>query len=759
MQKIEELAEVKKSYEDFVKSAKEMEDEMESAMQVAQQKIEKLSKKNKESNKKLADLTEDYNNNVEEINRLRKELEELKRSQKERAKSEETNSVYIRKYEEVKVTVDELRDENQVLRRRLEEHQEEKVSLQVELENTHAKRYESERKQADRINELQAEVTRLRGQRNESQATVSAEAMARMAEMEEEMKELRAVAASNALVNGAGFVAVDNNYKSIPNKDFFENLVNSQNEQDVYIANIIKTGDVEKLKEALINLLRLYNELKVRNARLLARIQSLQGSVTVCCRTRPPSELEIKQGGKLCIDSSDDSTVFLYDKDQSEWLKHDVDCVWGYDKNQAEVFVDIEPLACAVTCGTDAYVVVYGASESGKSFTATGFDDHLGINYRAILKIFELLQVQRSQPDTIFGEDTLPAQLKPEVKSTMSFRVEMSVMALIEEQAYDLVLSQKLREENAGARENLGKPLDLVYDASEGVADVPFLLKQPVNSASEAMLAFSKIVAAVSDSKGLPAHSHLVMQLTVTVQLNDNAAPTAAKFTVFDLSSVDPKLSKSDAANTGTFALDKVMQALASKSRTVPYSDSKLTKLLHPALTGAAKTMFVVTLSPSHLSLADSKKSLEFAAAARKFRADPAVLAAAAAAAGRSKIGAGSTTEMKNLESKLRILKNDLENAKRRYDFVERKLQETRTSAEQLISQLNDYNDSITNKYQLEKQQNKIVSNDLELTQRNMKKTLDQLNEQIAVNERLLEIVKVYENELAGPSGSKAVTA
>jgi hypothetical protein len=40
-----------------------------------------------------------------------------------------------------------------------------------------------------------------------------------------------------------------------------------------------------------------------------------------------------------------------------------------------------------------------------------------------------------------------------------------------------------------------------------------------------------------------------------------------------------------------------------------------------------------------------------------------------------------------------------------------------------------------------------LLAGDLELTQRNMKKTVDQLKEQLAINSRLLGVVKVFEEQ------------
>lgn len=80
--------------------------------------------------------------------------------------------------------------------------------------------------------------------------------------------------------------------------------------------------------------MRLYDELKLKNLKLLGKIQNLHNSIQVCCRVRPPSETETSAGGKLCVDASDESCVYIYDANTTEWVLFEVDAVWGYDHTQ-----------------------------------------------------------------------------------------------------------------------------------------------------------------------------------------------------------------------------------------------------------------------------------------------------------------------------------------------------------------------------------------------------------------------------------------
>lgn len=230
-----------------------------------------------------------------------------------------------------------------------------------------------------------------------------------------------------------------------------------------------------------------------------------------------------------------------------------------------------------------------------------------------------------------------------------------------------------------------------------------------------------------------------MLQVTVTVTKDAVSLPVRAKLNLVDLASRDPTLPDSDRANKALSALRNVMGALGSgvPAAQVPFEQSKLTTLLRPSLAGSSKAMLVVNLCPTDLHYASTSENLKFATMVRGIKLET-------GGGGRS---AAVAIEMKNLESKMRSMNSELLETRARSSVVERNYDETKKAAQELVTQLQEHATTIAQRYQQEKEQNKLLAGDLELTQRSMKKTLEQLKEQLAINERLMGVVKVYEEQ------------
>mmetsp|Transcript_70583 Transcript_70583/g.159677 ORF Transcript_70583/g.159677 Transcript_70583/m.159677 type:complete len:454 (+) Transcript_70583:127-1488(+) len=72
------------------------------------------------------------------------------------------------------------------------------------------------------------------------------------------------------------------------------------------------------------------------------------------------------------------------------------------------------------------------------------------------------------------------------------------------------------------------------------------------------------------------------------------------------------------AINGSLTALGKVIRALSTKAAHVPFRDSTLTYLLEPALSGQGKTLMIVNLSPTELSVSESISTLRFGSKVNK---------------------------------------------------------------------------------------------------------------------------------------------
>mmetsp|Transcript_24358 Transcript_24358/g.40654 ORF Transcript_24358/g.40654 Transcript_24358/m.40654 type:complete len:913 (-) Transcript_24358:244-2982(-) len=745
--KQQELDAVKKSFDDYVVSAKELENEMENALQVAQQKIQKLSKKNTATTEKYNELTDTYNSLTEELTRLQEELEALRRS-----KSVATTEM-VTLNEELTTKVTTLTTTTEKYRAQIEVYERERVTMQKELDDLYTSKYEDDLKFKDQLEDLKGQNQKLLESAGDSD--LIQDLSKKVDDQTKEISDLRAKAAQAAITVNSTIITNTNISNTVVNNSFFETIVNSTNETNVFITNVIKSGNVEKIREALVNQMRLYDELKGKNFKLLGKIMHLQGNITVCCRVRPPTPEETERGGKLCVDAADDTNLYVYDAVSSEWLSYELDAVWGYDHTQSDVFGDVEPLVGALTEGKNGCVMAYGESGAGKTFTMAGFGEYLGISYRTILKTFEMLDLKKKNAEAETKKSN------PDAECEFKFQVDMAVLTVRDDVVYDLLSSEAARvdvQADAGATSTaltikkapLYDPLRLTYDAATEDTIVEGLVVRPVDSPSEGMQVLAKavMVAALDSGTGqLPANTHLVVQVGVTVTKDEASLPMRAALRMVDLAPPDSTKPENHKSNLGICTLQKVMTALsdltasgdtsaesANDPNKVPYNQSQLTTLLRPSLSGEAKSMLIVNLSPTDLSYKTTLENLQFATTVRGIKVD---------SGGK----AVSSVEIKNMETKVRNARGELDEAKQKYAMIEQSYTDTKTAAKSLVQEMHEHVEDVTQKYEEEKEHNRVLQGDLDIMHANSRKTLEQLKEQLAVNERLMGVIKVMEGE------------
>jgi len=117
------------------------------------------------------------------------------------------------------------------------------------------------------------------------------------------------------------------------------------------------------------------------------------------------------------------------------------------------------------------------------------------------------------------------------------------------------------------------------------------------------------------------SRSHSVFTLHMTATNSKQGVTLHGQLNLVDLAGSErveksgvtgQALTEAKHINTSLSALSGVFLALGKKSSHVPFRDSKLTELLHPALSANGKTLMLLNLSPLESSVAESVSSLRF---------------------------------------------------------------------------------------------------------------------------------------------------
>ena len=123
---------------------------------------------------------------------------------------------------------------------------------------------------------------------------------------------------------------------------------------------LITSGSRKAIANEFKALSRISTLQKEHNAQLLVRLLKLEGNIQVCCRVRPMTNEEIRQGAKKVVDLLSDSEVGVLNEKTKSWKSFSFDKVWGPDARQLDIFQDIEPLALSVVDGYNACIFAYG---------------------------------------------------------------------------------------------------------------------------------------------------------------------------------------------------------------------------------------------------------------------------------------------------------------------------------------------------------------------------------------------------------------
>ena len=251
--------------------------------------------------------------------------------------------------------------------------------------------------------------------------------------------------------------------------------------------------------------------------------------------------------------------------------------------------------------GLNATVLAYGQTSSGKTHTMRGSEEDPGVIPRAVVDLFR--SVQAVDPGSVDRKDELA--------------VAVSYMEIYNEDIRDLL---------ADAQTALA-----IGSKADGGVVVQGLSEHVVQSVDEVMALLDKGDAnrRVGETKmnARSSRSHAIFRLAVGAQ-----GGRGNVLTLVDLAGSE-RLGKTGAEgqrqkegaaiNKSLLVLGTVISKLSNaalggaRSGHVPYRDSKLTRVLQPALGGNSKTAIICAITPAAEQSDESHNSLMFACRAK----------------------------------------------------------------------------------------------------------------------------------------------
>eukprot|EP00405_Crypthecodinium_cohnii_P034293 CAMPEP_0206533882 /NCGR_PEP_ID=MMETSP0325_2-20121206/5225_1 /ASSEMBLY_ACC=CAM_ASM_000347 /TAXON_ID=2866 /ORGANISM="Crypthecodinium cohnii, Strain Seligo" /LENGTH=807 /DNA_ID=CAMNT_0054030601 /DNA_START=42 /DNA_END=2461 /DNA_ORIENTATION=- len=297
---------------------------------------------------------------------------------------------------------------------------------------------------------------------------------------------------------------------------------------------------------------------------------------------------------------ADQNTSSLWDlQAQEKWL---FDRVFGPSSTTQQLFETfVEDAVRAFVNGFNATVFAYGQTGSGKTYTMYGDGHREGLVPRSVLALFQIL-----------GED-----------KKRSFHMSASYLEIYNEQVSDLLsLSEaevkcqndefgNLQMKTLTCRE-VKSPADIFQCLAEGSSRRHIAETRMNERSSRSHTIFRLCLdAEVSMQQGMRQHSQLnLVDLAGSEGLKNTAATGLRR-------------REGSSINRSLHALSKVIQALSDEkshaaSRHVAYRESKLTRILKPALGGNSHTLVICTMSPAMSNYTESRSTLDFASRAKK---------------------------------------------------------------------------------------------------------------------------------------------
>jgi len=331
-------------------------------------------------------------------------------------------------------------------------------------------------------------------------------------------------------------------------------------------------------------------------------------NVRVICRFRPQNRRELGLGAREIVTFLDENTTVHIKGDERADHKFTFDRVFPPGESQRKVYEDAaENTVKDIFKGYNGTLFAYGQTGSGKTHTMMGPDggkgmddpEMKGVIPRMVKTIFELIEV---------------------ADENIEFLVKVSYIEIYLEKIRDLLDGEK---DNLRVREDQVRGIWV-----EGATEVYVNCEEDVMDVIRCGTQNRAIAATEMNAESSRSHSMVIVQVQQK-NLQSGSLKTGKLYLV-DLAGSE-KVEKTGASGTtldeakminkSLSALGNVINALTdSKSKHIPYRDSKLTRILQESLGGNSRTTLIINCSPSSFNEAETLSTLRFGSRAKNIQ-------------------------------------------------------------------------------------------------------------------------------------------
>ncbi|ONI33365.1 hypothetical protein PRUPE_1G419600 [Prunus persica] len=325
--------------------------------------------------------------------------------------------------------------------------------------------------------------------------------------------------------------------------------------------------------------------------------------ICVAVRVRPPVSQDISNGGTFW--KVDDNRISLHKPHGTpiSGVSYAFDHVFDEGCKNSRVYELLtKDIIHAAVEGFNGTAFAYGQTSSGKTFTMNGSEKDPGIIHRAVRDVFDRIQMI----------------------SHREFLIRVSYMEIYNEEINDLfaVENQKLQ-----IHESLERGIFVAGLREEIVSNAEQVLK--LIESGEVNRHFGE-----TNMNARSSRSHTIFRMVIESNAKDTSSSIdAIRVSVLNLVDLagSERIAKTGAGgvrlkegkyiNKSLMILGNVINKLSDGAKNrghIPYRDSKLTRILQPALGGNAKTSIICTIAPEEVHIEETKGTLQFASRAKR---------------------------------------------------------------------------------------------------------------------------------------------